>query len=141
MAATAAKTGFGTTLQYLSTDPSTYSTIGELKSFTPPSSTRETVDATHMASPDGYREFIGTLRDGGEATATFNFTAAGYAILNTIFDQDALETFKATLPGGDNFVYQAIITEKPIDNIEIDGIVMMSATFKISGKPVFTAGA
>lgn len=138
MAASAAQSGFGVTLTYLSA-PSTPTTIGELISFTPPSNTRETIDVTHHASPDGYREFIGSLRDGGEASATFNYTATGYGILNTLFDSDDLAEYTATLPNGDTFVFDAIITEKPVDALEVDGKITMSCTFKISGKPVFTA--
>lgn len=139
MAATAATKGFGTTVDYLSTAPSTYSTIGELVAVTPPAKTRETIDATHMLSPDGYREFISSLRDGGEATFTFNYTAAGYAILEDHFDDDEPATYKITLVDGATIVFSGLVTEHPIDDIAIDDKVGMSATVKVTGKPVYTA--
>lgn len=141
MPATAATKGFGTTVQYLATGPSTYASIGELVAVTPPTKSRETIDATHMASPDGYREFIGSLREGGESTLTFNYTEAGYLILEAIFDADGPETFKITLTDGATIVFDGIITEYPIDEIAIDDKVGMSATIKVTGKPVYTAGA
>ncbi|RZJ44971.1 MAG: hypothetical protein EON87_08645 [Brevundimonas sp.] len=141
MAKTAAIKGFGTLVEYITTLPSTYGTIGELVAVTPPSKTRDTIDVTHMASPDGYREFIAALRDGGEASLTFNYTKAGFTVLTTIFDSDALKTFRITLPDASTFVFDGLLTEAPLDNVEVDGKVAMSATIKVSGKPVFTAGA
>lgn len=141
MAATAATKGFGTIVEYLSTAPSTYSTIGELVAVTPPNRTRETIDATHMASPDGYREFISSLRDGGESTLTFNYTKAGYAVLETLFDDDDPATFRITLPDGSTFGYDGLITEHPVDDVAIDDKIGMSANIKVTGPVTFTAGA
>lgn len=141
MAETAATKGFGTTVQYLSTAPSTYSDIGELVAVTPPNRSRETIDATHMASPDGHREFISSLRDGGEATLTFNYTEAGYLVLEELFDDDDPATFKITLTDGATIVFDGLVTEHPIDDIAIDDKVGMSATIKVTGKPTYTAAA
>ena len=38
---------------------------------------RYTVDATHMASTDKWREFVGGLRDAGEVSITINFVPGG----------------------------------------------------------------
>lgn len=141
MAATAATKGFGTTVEYLATEPSTYAAIGELVAVTPPNRTRETIDATHMASPDGYREFISSLRDGGESTLTFNYTEAGYLVLEGLFDDDDPATFRINLTDGATIVFSGLITEHPIDDIAIDDKVGMSATIKVTGKPVYTAAA
>lgn len=139
MAASAATKGFGTTVEYLATDPSTYASIGELVAVTPPNKTRETIDVTHMASPDGYREHMSSLRDGGTATLTFNYTEAGFIILNTIFHSDDVETFRITYPDGATEVFTGLITEAPINDIAIDDKIGMAATIKVTGKPAFTA--
>lgn len=137
MAATAATSGFGATVEYLATDPTTYATIGELVAVTPPNQSRETIDATHHTSPDGYREFIPSLRDGGESTMTFNYTEAGAVLLQTLFGAD-VETFRITLAGSSTIVFKAVVTSIEIDEVVVDDKMGMSMTLKVSGKPVFT---
>jgi len=141
MAATQATKGFGTIVEYLSTAPSTYSPIGELVGVTPPQKSRETIDATHMASPDGYREFISSLRDGGEATLTFNYTEAGYQVLEDMFDDDDPATYRITLTDGATIGFSGLVTDQPIDDVAIDDKVGMSATIKVTGKVTFTPAA
>ncbi|GLK49491.1 hypothetical protein GCM10017620_24640 [Brevundimonas intermedia] len=141
MAATEAVKGFGLTAEYLSTAPSTYSAIGELLSATPPQKSREVIDATHMQSPGGYREFISSLRDGGEATLTFNYTADGYEVLEGMFDDDDPANFRITLSDGATIVFDGLVTEQPIDDIAIDDKIGMSATIKVTGPVTFTPGA
>lgn len=141
MAATAATKGFGTLVEYLSTAPSTYSAIGELVSVTPPQKSRETIDATHMLSPGGYREHISSLRDGGEATLTFNYTSDGYEVLEGMFDDDVPATFRITLTDGATIVFDGLVTDQPIDDIAIDDKVGMSANIKVTGPVTFTAAA
>lgn len=138
MAATTAINGFGTTVTVLVA--STPTTIGELLAVTPPNRTRETIDASHHASPDGYREFISALRDGGESTLTFNYNKAGYLVLEALFDDDDPAEFTITLPDGASVTYDGLVTEHPIDDIEIDDKIGMSATIKVTGKPVFDDG-
>lgn len=141
MAATQATKGFGTIVEYLSSAPSTYSSIGELVSVTPPQRTRETIDATHMGSPDGYREHLSSLRDGGEATLTFNYTAAGYAVLEGLFDDDDPATFRITFPDGATMIFDGFITDQPIDEVTVDDKIGMSANVKVTGPVNFTAGS
>jgi hypothetical protein len=139
MAASAATKGFGTTVTVMV--GATPTTIGELVAVTPPNKTRETVDVTHMSSPDGYREFLSTLRSGGEATLTFNYTKAGYAVLEARFDDDDPAEYTITFPDDSTFVFDGLLNEQPIDQVEVDGKIGMSATIQATGKPVFTAGS
>jgi len=141
MAATKAVKGFGLLAEYLVTAPSTYAQIGELLSATPPQKSRETIDATHMQSPGGYREFISSLRTGGESTLTFNFTPEGYQVLEGMFDDDDPATFRITLSDGSTIKFDGLVTEQPIDNIAIDDKVGMSATIQVTGPVTFTEPA
>lgn len=50
--------------------------VAEVVSITPPQLSKDTPDVTHMASPDGYREFISGLRDGGEVSLELNYVPA-----------------------------------------------------------------
>lgn len=138
MAASAASSGFGATFAYLSTDPSTYTSLAEVLSFTPPSITVETIDATHMASDDGFREFIASLKDGGECVVNMNYVEASATLLQTLV-LAGLETFKITLAGGSTMIFSGIPTGFAIDDVVIDDKMTMSLTIKVSGKPAYLA--
>jgi len=137
MAASAAVSGFGTVFAYESTTD-TYTALGEILSVSPPSQARDNIETTHMASDDGYREYIGGLRDGGESTVAMNYTEAGANLLQTLFHAD-VEKFKITLPGSSTWVFSAIVTAVATDDVVVDDKIAMSMTLKVTGKPVFTA--
>lgn len=138
MAASSAVNGFGATFAYLSTDPSTYTTLAEVLSVTPPSISVETVDATHMGSDDGFREYIASLKDGGEVTVNLNYVESSATLLQTLV-LAGVETFKVTFPGSSTFVFSGIPTNFAFDDVVIDDKVAMSLTIKVTGKPVYTA--
>lgn len=138
MAASAATSAFGATFSYLSTDPSTYTALSEVISITPPSISVETIDATHMASDDGFREFIASMKDGGEAVVNLNYVESSATLLQTLV-LAGLETFKITLNGGSTLVFTGIPTNFNFEDLVIDDKMAMSLTIKVSGKPVFTA--
>jgi len=138
MAASQATIGLGTTFSYLVTAPSTYAIVGEAVSIQPPQPVRETVDVTHLSSPNGTREFIGTLRDGGDAEVTFNFTDTAYDIASDLFLDDDLQKFKITYPDGGTEIFDGIVTGKPSEAIEVDSVRRFSLPIKVSGLPVYT---
>lgn len=121
--------------------PEAFTTLAEVKSITPPSIARDTVDATHMESAEAWREFIVGLKDGGEVGLDLNFIAAGNArTLMAEFDllgSAAIKNRQVVFPDGSIFAFAAALTgfepEAPSD----DGMVA-SATFKVTGKPTLT---
>lgn len=134
---TEATTGLGTTLSYLV--GATPTLIGELVRVQPPQPTLETADATHLSSPGGMREFIVTIGDGGEAEAVFNFTPAAYAIVSGLFAARELVSFVLDFPQGDKEEFDGLITGKPQDAIEVDGVRRFTMPIKVSGEPEYTA--
>ena len=50
-----------------------YTAIAEVVDITGPDQSRDTIDVTHMQSPNGYQEFIPSFKDGGNVTLTLNF--------------------------------------------------------------------
>lgn len=138
MPASEATIGLGTTFSYLSAAPDTYTEIGEAVSIQPPQPVRETVDVTHLNSPNGTREFRGTLRDPGEAEVTFNFTDAAYAIASSLFLADTGK-FRIAYPGGGTEDFDGIVTGKPSEPIEVDSVRRFSLPIKVTGLPVYTA--
>jgi hypothetical protein len=142
MAATAARLGYGSTLaKRTATGPDVFTNIAELVSFDPPGSTVDTVDATHLASDDAHREFIAGLVDAGECSAEVNFTKTQYDTFVDDVNARATVVYKATLTDGSTLQFSAIPTGAQIGSVEPDGKITATATFKVTGKPTFTAAA
>lgn len=53
-----------------------FTTIAEITNITGPEMSLETIDATHMESTNGFREYIPSLKDSGELSFDFNFLPA-----------------------------------------------------------------
>lgn len=138
MAASAASSGFGAVFAYLSTDPSTYTSLAEVLTVTPPPISVETIDVTNMGSDDGFREFIASLKDGGECVVTMNYVEASATLLQTLV-LAGRETFRITLPGSSTLTFSGIPTNFVIDEVVIDDKMTMSLTIKVTGKPVYAA--
>lgn len=113
---------------------SIYEPIANINSIGGPSSTRETIDVTTLDSPGGYREFIGSLRDGGEISLSMNFFWETYALMRDDFENDDLQKYKIILPDSQNtsMEFSAIVTGLPL-NIPLDDKVTCDITLKISG--------
>src|ERR1043166_527438 len=74
MAVTQAVLGYGTLLQRGDVATATnFNTVAEVRSIDGPKLSKDRKEVTHMLSPNGFREFIGGLKDGGEITFTVNF--------------------------------------------------------------------
>lgn len=76
---TNARIGYGTTIGYRplgSQANAAYTVIAEVQDISGPSLSLDTVDATHMTSPNGYRQFIAGLKDAGEVSFDVNFLPA-----------------------------------------------------------------
>lgn len=142
MAESQATIGLGSTFSHRTSaagvTPKVFTEVGEAVSITPPNPTRETTDVTHLKSPNGTREFKGTLRDGGESTVMFNFTDAAYAKASALFLEDETQEFRIDYPDGGTEDYFAIVTGKPSEPIEVDSVRRFSLPMKISGLPVYT---
>lgn len=145
MAATQARSGFGTLLQRGDGgDPTeVFATIGEVKNVSGPSLSRDTDDATHMESPGAWRERVSTLRDGGEVTVDLNFAPSATNTATTIGDleDDDPINYRIVFPatGGGTakrFAFAAFLTAFT-PAAPHDGRMTASATFQITGEPVF----
>lgn len=71
---TAAIIGIGTTVQINDgASPSSWFTLGEVTSITPPSDSIDQIDVTHMGSTGRTREFISGLSDPGDMSLEINW--------------------------------------------------------------------
>lgn len=131
--------GHGTLFQLLGNEsPADWETVAEVKNVTPPGISRDLPDATHMQSPDGYREFILGLKDGGEISLELNFTEASVATMMAEFAKSEMSQCRIVLPTG--ATWEATVGLSGFESEDpVDDIVTATATFKVSGKPVFEA--
>lgn len=142
---TEARIGHGTRFSLGdSNSPASYTELAEVTNITPPGISRDAVEATHMQSPEMYREFVAGLINGGEVTLEMNFIPEGGStqeIIALFANREAKEcriTFYRT--NGEVAAYwdfDAIATgfepEAPIDDK-----MMATVTFQVTGKPTLT---
>lgn len=141
----AGKNAKGTTLSR--DNGTTFDAIGNITSVSGPGFSRDTEDVTAHDSPNDYREFIGTLVDGGEVTADLNWdpkdttgaTNTTTLLLGDLENQDPVN-YQIAFPDGSKFEAALLITGFETDHPH-DGKHEGSLTFKVSGKPTFTPGA
>lgn len=114
--------------------PEVFTTIAEVTSITPPPVSKDIIDATHMESPDAYREFIVGLKDGGEAKIEMNFIPGGPG-QDVIADLQAATTpshFTITWVNGEVWAFSAYCTGfEP--TAPVDDKMTATATFKVTG--------
>lgn len=143
MSQTQARIGHGSQF-YVGSDssPIAYTAIAEITSITPPSVTRDVIDATHTGSPDQWREHIPGLKDGGEVSIEMNFVPNSDSsnILVAIQLDSFARDFKIVFPEGSTWVFQAFCTGFEPD-APFDDKMTATATFKVSGKPDFVTAA
>ncbi|MFW2541532.1 phage tail tube protein [Primorskyibacter sp. 2E107] len=114
--------------------------VGEVLSITPPSLTRDVVDATHMKSTEGWREYISALRDGGEVSVEIQSkpsSTAFQALVADLADDDPV-SYSIGFPDGSSWTFSAFLTGLESTD-PLDDRITSTATFKITGKPVFAA--
>ena len=133
--------GLGTQLKRWDSSGGSWQTIGNIVSITPLNPSRDTVDVTTYADTDGYRKFIGGLRDGGSVTFTMLFTREGYELLFNDFESNTLQNYEIVLPDDVNttFEFEGLVTEMPLST-PIDEKVTVDVTIKISGAPYLGSG-
>lgn len=117
-----------------------FTAIANVTNITPPGIERETYDVTAHDSPNGWREFVGGLKDGGEVEIELNYDPREHDTLVADFEDDAPRNYRIVFPGTlGQWAFKAIMSgfesEAPHDDK-----LSATVTFKVSGKPTITAG-
>jgi predicted secreted protein len=134
---------FGTQLQRGdgATPTETFSPIANVTDITPPGIERETYDVTAHDSEDGWREFIGGLKDGGEVEIELNYDPREHDSLVADFADGVPRNYKVVWPNTlGSWAFKAILTNFEPEAPHDDKLAA-SATFKVSGKPTITTGS
>ena len=140
MTATQADIGYNSAFGIEGATPGTYVAVAEVVSITPPGMTRDAIEATHLKSPEEFKEFIAGLKDGGEASITVNFIPAATDALYTAFEAKSGK-YQITFPNGVMMRFAGFFTGYTPPELTPDGKMEASATIKCNGKPTLHAAA
>lgn len=120
--------------------PGTYTKVANCTAITPPGMTRDSVETTHLESPNAYREYIAGLKDGGEATITLNFTPSATDALVTAFEADS-GGYQITFPNGVKLQFDGFFTAYNPPELTPGGNMTATATIKVTGKATLVAAS
>jgi len=106
--------------------------------------TADTTDVTTLDSEGGYREFIGTFKDGGEVSIEGFFnpdTTSGQTALQESLDSGLAEDYTIDFPTTPawGWTFKGVVTGFKVGDVDVDGTISFGATIKVSGKPVLAA--
>lgn len=136
MAETEAAIGYGTTVEIASAIvPSvSYVEIGEVTSVSPPGISIETIDASHMQSPNKFKEYITGMKDGTPMTVDINYVpgSAGDVVLRQALGEDKPRNMRVTFPNGSVETFAAYVTNRT-RTVPADGKMVSTITFKVTG--------
>lgn len=114
-----------------------YVDVAEVTNITWPGYSRDAVDATHMQSPDTFREYIAGLMDAGEVSIEINFVPSATDVIVAAMVA-GVGQFRIEHASGVKLLFSAIVTGyEPA--VPLDDKMTASATFKVTGKPTFLA--
>ncbi|MGZ2455460.1 phage tail tube protein [Rhizobium anhuiense] len=138
MADTEASIGYGITFEMAeAATPTVFAYIAEIYDMTPPSDSTDTVDVTHMQSPNKTREFIDGLTDPGEASFEMNLVPGSDSDKALLAAKGKRKWCRITFPNGVQTLFFGVRTtyEKAAPT---DDKMTATVTFKVSGEPVQT---
>ncbi|MEU6952068.1 phage tail tube protein [Streptomyces sp. NPDC045714] len=138
------KDAFGTQLLRDTNGAGTFAVVANVSDLSGPARAREAIEVTTHDSPDGYREFIKGLKDGGEVEATIYYDPGNtsHQALDADFEEKDLRDYQLVILPGEadehTWDFNALITAIG-DAYPTDDKIERTVTFKISGKPTLTA--
>lgn len=130
--------GRNTKLGYCDTVDGTYTLLGKVNRVTPPRTSVEIIDCTHMDSADDFKEKEPGWRDAGDIDVEVQFdkteTAAVYAL------EGVTKFWKITFSDGSAWVAKGFISDFG-NETDIKDKVLLWFKVTVSGKPTFTPAA
>jgi predicted secreted protein len=130
---------YGTLLQRVTAvgPPVVAETVGEVKDISGPGSEKDTIEATNHSSPDGYKEYIGGLKDGGEVTFDVNFVpddALSQSLLDE-FEASVTADYRLLFPETSSMTFSGFLTGFEVA-APVDDVLSASVTIKVTGPVV-----
>lgn len=138
MPATQAKGGFGTKL-YRDNGAGTFAELSEIMDVSGPEVSQETVDATHMASPNGFTEKIAVgLRDAGDVTFAMNLIQddASHGLLEGDLLASTLSNYRLVYPSGTKRISFSAFVKSIGPSFPMRDKMVRNVVLTVTGKPV-----
>ena len=131
-------TGIGTIFNRW--DGAEWQPIAKIQNIGGPAMSRDTTETTTLDNVDGYRSFIGGLRDGGDVSIPMNFTKDGYLAAKADFEDNDKQKYQIVLPDAENTTleFDGFVTDLPL-NIQLEEVISCDVTIKVSGKTEVTS--
>lgn len=117
--------------------PEVFTELSEVTDITLPSETVETVDVTHMQSPDRRREYIAGLSDTGEATISMAFIPGsdGDVLLRSMAGTGDVVSCRVTFPNQATWTFQGFLTGYT-PTLPLADKATADVSFKVTGSVV-----
>ena len=142
MSISKSKLGFGTLLKAGDGGgPEVFTTILENVSLEGPALERDVLESTHHESPDGYKEFLGGLKDAGEVSGEGNLVLDGTQTnLITDFEAGTKRNFELVVPvdGTPKTWAFAALVIRFQPTYPVDDKMTYSFSLKVTNKPTLT---
>lgn len=119
--------------------------VGGLTSINGLEMSSETTDVTDLANADGYKEFLGGFKDGGEVTVEGYLDGENEgqnAAYEAFESQEAVEcaiAFPTAI--GKTWNFTGVVTKYKAGDAGVTDALKFAATVKVSGKPTLAASA
>jgi len=138
---TNAALGHGSKFEIVSdSSPDLYVALEEVRSITPPTLTLDTIDVTHMESPNRYRERISGLIDPGEASVEINYVPGATTddrlreLLNLPSSATRTRAMRISFPNGATMSFLAEVSSYE-PTVPVDDAMTATVNFLVSGQP------
>lgn len=140
--ATGAKIGQGSEFHLGTGTGSTLTKLLEVIALSVPQVEIDEVEATSFDS-NGFREYIPGLKDGGEITIEGNYISGNATDLLLLGALGASRLYKIVVPAatGNRQCTGSVVLKSYVPDIPLDDRMTWSATFKVSGEPVWAVAA
>jgi len=125
----------------MATPTASFVTVGNVTSVSGPEIERETYDVTAHDSLNGWREFIGGLKDGGEVSLNVNYDPRKHDVLVSDFEDTLPRDYKLTFPGTLGEWQIKLILSGFSQEAPVDDKLSAELKFKVSGKPTIIPGS
>lgn len=119
--------------------------VGSLSSINGVEASSETTDVTALDNQDGYKEFLGGFKDGGEVAIEGYLDGAdeGQTAMYDAFEDQELHECQVVFPEaiGKTWTFNAVITKFKAGDAATNDALKFASSAKVSGKPTLAASA
>lgn len=121
--------------------PEVFTTVAQVFNIGGPSLQQDALDVTDHSSPNGWKEFIGGLKDGGEVPLELNYdpsdaTHDHLTGLEKELADGTKKNYRIEFPDATTITFAALVTAfEPSANVAEK--LTASATLKVSGAPTW----